>query len=109
MWPHLARLLLVCLVGAALAVEDVKFETLDPAAINQVVIMYRAGEEASDAALAAVEGAETLVKKAGGKAEGIAFRKCNAGDESNTPGMAAKGLKVFPMVFVSVEGQGMDR
>lgn len=97
------------MVGAALAVEDVKFETLDPAAINQVVIMYRAGEEASDAALAAVEGAETLVKKAGGKAEGIAFRKCNAGDGSNAPGMAAKGLNVFPMVFVSVEGQGMDR
>jgi hypothetical protein len=56
-----------------------------------------------------VEGAETLVKKAGGKAEGIAFRKCNAGDGSNAPGMAAKGLNVFPMVFVSVEGQGMDR
>lgn len=105
----LSLLLVCCGWGGAYAAEEVAFAALDPAAINQVVIMYKAGDAPSDAALAAVEGAEATVRATGGKGEGMSFKKCNAVIEENAKGMLERGLATFPMIFVSVEGQGQDR
>eukprot|EP00961_Rhodomonas_salina_P225901 3054069-Rhodomonas_salina.1 len=81
---------------------------MDSKAENQVVLIYKSGEEASDSALAAVTAAhETL--KGGGVAglENLAFKKSDAADASNANEMLKKGIATYPMLFVSVKGQGL--
>jgi len=104
-----AGVLVLCLASAA-AVEEVKFADLDPKAAGQVVLFYRKGAEASDAAVAALAEAELLVKaSAGAKAADVVFKQCNAAQKENMMGMEAKGLTSLPMIFVGVEGQGTGK
>mmetsp|Transcript_57338 Transcript_57338/g.92762 ORF Transcript_57338/g.92762 Transcript_57338/m.92762 type:complete len:256 (+) Transcript_57338:74-841(+) len=104
-----AAVLVLCHASVA-AVEEVKFADLDPKAAGQVVLFYRKGAEASDAAVAALAEAELLVKaSAGAKAADVVFKQCNAAQKENMVGMEAKGLTSLPMIFVGVEGQGTDR
>ena len=49
--------LLVLVVATAAQLEDVAFASLSPGDNNQVVLLYRSGEETSDNLLAAVEDA----------------------------------------------------
>jgi len=104
-----AAVLVLCHASAA-AVEEVKFADLDPKAAGQVVLFYRKGAEASDAAVAALAEAELLVKaSAGAKAADVVFKQCNAAQKENMVGMEAKGLTSLPMIFVGVEGQGTGK
>lgn len=99
---------LIAVGTGVLGAEDVDFAGLDPATINQVVLMYKSGEALSDAGLRVLEGAEAVIKESGlAGSEVITFRKCDANKGDNGSGMAAKGLETFPMIFVSIEGQGM--
>ena len=100
--------LLLLLASWAVAVEEVKFADLDPKTPGQVVLFYRKGEAASDAAAAALAAAQPLVaERAGEKATGVVFKQCDAAQKENKVGMEARGLSSsLPMLFVAVEGQG---
>jgi len=92
------------------AVEEVPFEALNPADINQIVLMYKGGIEEDEIALEVLLGAEALVKESGVPgADKIAFKKCDAYEGRNIMKMQEKGLTKFPMIYVSIEGQGMER
>lgn len=105
---HAAIPLLLLAASWAVAVEDVKFGALDPKLPGQVVLFYRKGEAASDAAVAALAEAQKLVaERAGARAEAVFFKKCDAAQKENQVGMEARGLtSSLPMLFVAVEGQG---
>jgi hypothetical protein len=110
--PCRSMLLLICVFLCILSegdsVEDVDFSSLDPATVNQIVIMYRSGEALSDSAVAVMEDVERMVKESKlPGSEAMVFRKCDASKGENGPGMSSKGIETFPMIFVSVEGQGM--
>mmetsp|Transcript_13205 Transcript_13205/g.31012 ORF Transcript_13205/g.31012 Transcript_13205/m.31012 type:complete len:253 (+) Transcript_13205:3-761(+) len=93
-----------------LALEEVKFAEMDSKAENQVVLIYKSGEEASDSALAAVTAAHETLKGSGvAGLENLAFKKSDAADASNANEMLKKGIATYPMLFVSVKGQGLDR
>jgi hypothetical protein len=108
--PLIRALAFLCLTRIANSVEDVEFSSLDPAAINQIVIMYRSGEALSDSAVSMMEEVEGVVK--GSQVPGsdaMVFRKCDASKGENGSGMSSKGIETFPMIFVSIEGQGMGK
>ncbi|EKX41514.1 hypothetical protein GUITHDRAFT_112488 [Guillardia theta CCMP2712] len=72
--------------------------------------MYKGGIEEDEVALEVFLGAEALVKDSGvAGAEKIVFKKCDAYEGRNIVKMQEKGLKKFPMLYVSIEGQGMER
>lgn len=100
--------LVLLLASWAVAVEEVKIAELDPKTPGQVVLFYRKGEAASDAAAAALADAQTLVaERAGERATGVVFKQCDAAQKENKVGMEARGLSSsLPMLFVAVEGQG---
>eukprot|EP00961_Rhodomonas_salina_P236820 3200988-Rhodomonas_salina.1 len=102
--------LVLLYVASSRAIDDANFKDLDPAAPNQIVLMYNSGEEKGDEALEEFVKAEFHVHESGvAGAENIRFKKCDANVAGNGQQMAAKGLKGLPMVFVSIEGQGMGR
>lgn len=99
---------------AAAAIEEVPFSTLDPAQRNQVVLMYKSGDDANEQALESVLYAEMAVQEAvelGGMegADKILFKKCDAYEGKNLLEMESKGLTQFPMIFVAIDGQGMEK
>ena len=98
------------MVWSALAWQDVKFADLDAKAENQVVLVYKSGEEASDNALASLSLAYEKLKGMGlDGLENIAFKKSDAADVSNANKMSEKGIATYPMIFVAVAGQGLGQ
>jgi len=105
---RVATLLMLLVASCAVAVEEVKFGELDPKSPGQVVLFYRKGEAASDAAAAALAAAQKLVaESAGDRAAALVFKQCDAAQKENKVGMEARGLaSSLPMLFVAVQGQG---
>ena len=96
------------MLSSARAWQDVKFEDLDAKAENQVVLVYKSGEEASDNALTTLSLAHEKLKGMGlAGLENIAFKKSDAADVSNANKMLEKGIATYPMLFVAVAGQGL--
>jgi hypothetical protein len=90
------------------AKEQTPFHQLVPAAPNQMVLMYSSGSPESDDALVTFEQAEALVTSSGlPGTEKLSWKLCDANFANNRAEMDLKGLTIFPMIFVSVEGQGM--
>jgi hypothetical protein len=59
-----AALAMVLITPCTQAIEEVPFATLDPAQRNQVVLMYKSGDDANEQALEAVLYAEMNVQEA---------------------------------------------
>jgi len=76
--------------------------------------MYKSGDEHNEQALDAVLQAEISVLEfvelgISDDAAKIAFKKCDAYEGKNLLEMESKGLTQFPMIFVSIDGQGMEK
>jgi hypothetical protein len=99
----------IMLIGCSYgAMEQTAFHQLVPAATNQMVLMYNSGSPESDDALVAFEKAEALVRETAlPGSEKLSWKLCDTNFANNRAEMELKGLTIFPMVFVAVEGQGM--
>ena len=86
------------------------FHKLAPATPNQIVLMYSSGEPESDLALSTLEEVETRVKESGVPGtHALNWLICDRNKANNAAEMEQKGLSNFPMIFISVEGQGMGK
>ena len=101
-----ACLLVLLMLGfGCSALEHVKFLELDPAAPNQVVLMMEHADDSGEEILNAVLETEEFIHDIGGG--NITFKMCDASNPVNAKAMAEKGLQDFPLLFVSIAGQGM--
>ena len=70
--------------------------------------MYNSGSPESDDAHAAFEQAEVLVNASALPGyEKLSWKLCDANFANNRAEMDLKGISNFPMIFISIEGQGM--
>lgn len=98
----------IALIVGSDGAEQTPFHQLVPAATNQIVLMYNSGSPESDDAFAAFENAQVLVTETAlPGSEKLSWKLCDTNFANNRAEMELKGLTNFPMVFVSVEGQGM--
>lgn len=101
----LLSLSLAFLAARCAAIEDVDFADVSPAAPDQVVLMIKQEDDSGEEVINAVLETEAFLQDSGGGH--IAFKMCDASKPVNAKAMAEKGLQDFPMLFVSIAGQGM--
>jgi hypothetical protein len=106
--PRAALSLLLSLAFLAVrcaAIETVNFADVSPAAPDQVVLFIKQEDDSGEEVLHAVLETEEFLQENGGG--NITFKMVDASNPVNAKAMAAKGLLDFPMLFVSIAGQGM--